>query len=365
MHRNSDGEGSRGPEPGGRLRLLAWDAPNMDMCLSEVLGTRPTSETRPNLEALRFWLESQCQEGENVEACIFANVAPGYEQMMAPWVVSLRHQGFAVFVRPKLSRNDDVDADILSHVQRRFEKGVLVSLTVGSHDAKAFREPLLGYAAAGVAVQVIGYREQDTYAATAEGIVFVDLETLPAVFARPLPRTNLFDLPPGGRWFDPFPAPGASGSRGDSPAQLPTAAPVAEPSPPTREEVLAVLASRVATALARQEGGIRIADAGELLRRRFAGFGLYELGFESVSDLVDTLCSDGLHVVVRTDAGHILTVREPSPLSVEAATTVAAPEPTALPAAIDLRAEEAASGSVNPIYRVFGGQATSANTNGG
>src|SRR5947208_2213096 len=86
---------------GGR-RLLVWDAPNMDMCLSEVIGERATAATRPNLGA------------------------------------------------------------------------------------------------------VLGYREKDAFASRSAALAFVDVEDVPGAFERPLPRTNLFDLPPSGRWFEPF-----------------------------------------------------------------------------------------------------------------------------------------------------------------
>src|SRR6478672_5372172 len=123
-------------------RLLVWDAPNMDMCLSEVIGERATSATRPNLGAVLAWLRGRAEPADVIEGCVFCNVPPGVEATMSAWVGNLRHAGLAVFAKPKRDRRDDVDADMLRHVDRRFGHGTLRHLVVASHDAKAFSGPL-------------------------------------------------------------------------------------------------------------------------------------------------------------------------------------------------------------------------------
>jgi uncharacterized protein len=327
-------------------RLLIWDAPNMDMCLSEVIGERASAATRPNLGAVLDWLQDDARATDPLEPCVFCNVPPGFEAAMGPWVVSLRHTGFAVFVKPKRHRHDDVDAEMLRHIDRRFKQGALVDLVVASHDAKAFAEPLAAYAAAGVHVTVLGYREKDTFAAGHERLTFVDLEDVPGAFARPLPRTNLFGLPPSGRWFEPFPPgePGEAGPGGDTtprPRRSPSVGPTdpvggrsgaagdeaAAPPPATseraetlstavgadpqvveREDILALVEVEVTGARRGGRDGLTLRELGDLVRERFPGFALPDLGFASVGELVDALARRPPLLVVRQPGGHLVTL---------------------------------------------------------
>lgn len=293
---------------GGR-RLLAWDAPNMDMCLSEVIGSRASTSSRPNLAAVYAWLAERAHPGDVIEACVFCNVPPGYEATMTPWVVSLRHMGFAVFAKPKRTKADDVDTDIARHIERRFTHGPLVELVVASHDAKAFAAPLRRYAKAGVPVLVLGYREKDTFAHSSPEIMFVDMEDIPGAFERPLPRTNLFDLPAGGRWFDPFPptpdrAP--SGSRAGA-ADRRSLEPGAEQ--PERGEVVDFVEAEVRAAAERGLQGLGLREVGDLLRAHFPT-SLRELGFAGVSDLIDAIERPGRLRVSRVEEGfHLVSLR--------------------------------------------------------
>lgn len=356
-------------------RLLVWDAPNMDMCLAEVIGERPTAATRPDLEAVMHWMRARARPEDDVEACVFINVPPGFESAMGSWVVSLRHAGYAVFAKPKRSHKDDVDGDILSHVERRFARGSLVELVVASHDAKAFAGPLRRYAKSGVAVMVLGYREKDAFAATSPELIFVDLEDLTGVFARPLPRTNLFDLPPGGRWFEPFPVGPVGG--GSAPAAEATdtggapddAVDAAHGAPPSPGQVLDVLADAVAEAIAAGAPGLALRDAGDLLRARFPGHRLDELGFRSFTDLVDLLLDHASLVLVRRPGGGTIIGRaEPvarppaGPPEVSARTEPPAAGgdgPSESGASLTLvtvpdDAPSSPTGPPNPIYQAFG-----------
>jgi uncharacterized protein len=393
-------------------RLLVWDAPNMDMCLSEVIGERPTASTRPDLEAVVRWMRGRALPDDEVEACVFINVPPGFEAAMGSWVVSLRHAGYAVFAKPKRSHKDDVDADILGHVERRFARGSLVELVVASHDAKAFAGPLRRYAKSGVAVMVLGYREKDAFAATSPELIFVDLEDLNGVFARPLPRTNLFDLPTGGRWFEPFPLGPVGGSapdragKGDDPRRgdehrgegpegrhggaehrdasaegrdgaddedhADTAAgdrADAAGEAPEPGEVLDALADAVAEAIAGGAAGLPLREAGDLLRARFPGHGLEELGFGSFTDLVDLLLDHASLVLVRRPgAGTIIGRPGPGPTPPAGPPTVSArTDPPAAPgppppeggAALTLvsvpeEGPRSPTAPPNPIYQAFG-----------
>jgi putative heme uptake system protein len=196
--------------PIGRV-LLVWDAPNLDMGLGAILGRRPTGVERPRFDALGRWLLARTAEiaagrpGEVVEpeATVFTNIAPGSAEVVRPWVDALRNVGFAVFAKPKIDEDSDVDRDMLQHIAQRHREG-LAALVVASADGQAFRQPLEEIARSGVAVQVIGFREHASWALASDTLEFVDLEDIAGVFREPLPRIGLDSLPDQGAWLQPF-----------------------------------------------------------------------------------------------------------------------------------------------------------------
>ncbi len=284
---------------GGRLvanskacgrRLLVWDAPNMDMCLSEVIGEKATIATRPDMGAVLRWFVERAMAGDNVEACVFANVARGMEAPIAGWVANLRHLGFSVFVKPKQHRRDDVDVEMLRHIERRAAQPSLVELVVASHDAKAFADPLTRHARNGVRTTVMGYRERDVFASDSGVIDFVDVEDVPGAFGRPLPRTNLYDLPSGGKWFSPF---------------VEIVVPD-EPEPaevPDRAAIVESVIEAVDGAAADGRGGLTLAEVGELVRNRWPRLRLEDAGFAGVAELLDALEATGSVRVQRDGDG--------------------------------------------------------------
>jgi putative heme uptake system protein len=184
--------------------LLVWDAPNMDMSLGSLLGARPTAAFRPRFDAVGRWLLELAGPDAVAEATVFTNVAPGSTEVVRPWVEALRNVGFAVFAKPKLTEDSDVDDDMLAHIKLRASEGALQHLVVASGDGRAFREPLEELDAAGTAVTVIGFREHASFALNSEVIEFVDLEDIDGVFREPLPRITLDTLPDTGAWLPPF-----------------------------------------------------------------------------------------------------------------------------------------------------------------
>ncbi|QYN35754.1 NYN domain-containing protein [Pseudonocardia sp. DSM 110487] len=184
--------------------LLVWDAPNMDMSLGSLLGARPTAAFRPRFDAVGRWLLELAGPDAVAEATVFTNVAPGSTEVVRPWVEALRNVGFAVFAKPKLADDSDVDDDMLAHIKLRASEGGLQRLVVASGDGRAFREPLEELDATGTAVTVIGFREHASFALNSEVIEFVDLEDIDGVFREPLPRITLDTLPDGGAWLPPF-----------------------------------------------------------------------------------------------------------------------------------------------------------------
>ena len=233
-------------QSGAQRVLLVWDAPNMDMGLGAILGGRPTAAHRPRFDALGRWLLQRTADlsaqaavaaydhsvghddddgvghddddgdvGDTArdpdtavniepEATVFTNIVPGSADVVRPWVDALRNVGYAVFAKPKLSEDSDVDPDMLDHIELRRHTVGLAGLIVASADGQAFRDPLIEIAAEGVPVTVIGFREHVSWALSTDGLEFVDLEEIPGVFREPLPRIGLDSLPDDGAWLTPF-----------------------------------------------------------------------------------------------------------------------------------------------------------------
>lgn len=202
--------------PTGEVRqpkrvLLVWDAPNLDMGLGAILGGRPTAAYRPRFDALGRWLLSRTAELSGTsgvrlepEATVFTNIAQGSADVVRPWVEALRNVGFAVFAKPKVDEDSDVDDDMLAHIALRARDGGLAGIMVASADGQAFRQPLEDIAATGVPVQVLGFREHASWAVASEILEFIDLEDITGVFREPLPRVSLDSLPDEGAWLQPF-----------------------------------------------------------------------------------------------------------------------------------------------------------------
>lgn len=191
--------------------LLVWDAPNLDMGLGSILGGRPTAAHRPRFDALGRWLLARTAElavgGPEVstepEATVFTNIAPGSADVVRPWVEALRNVGFAVFAKPKIGEDSDVDSDMLAHIALRQREG-LAGVLVASADGQAFRLPLEDIARSGTPACVLGFREHASWALASDTLEFVDLEDIPGVFREPLPRIGLDSLPEQGAWLQPF-----------------------------------------------------------------------------------------------------------------------------------------------------------------
>lgn len=191
--------------------LLVWDAPNLDMGLGALLGGRPTAAHRPRFDALGRWLLARAAElaarhpgvAMEPEATVFTNIAPGSAEVVRPWVEALRNVGFAVFAKPKIDEDSDIDADMLAHIALRRSQG-LASVLVASADGQAFRAPLEEIARSGVPATVLGFREHASWALASDTLDFVDLEEIPGVFREPLPRIGLDSLPENGAWLQPF-----------------------------------------------------------------------------------------------------------------------------------------------------------------
>lgn len=195
---------------GGQLHLLVWDAPNIDMTLANVIGSRPTPASRPRFDAVARWLMDGAgitsdhePDGVEVEGCVFVNVPPAGAVSMRGWIEAIRSFGYAVFARPKLGPDDDVDADMVKHIEQRAATGRLRRVVVASGDGRNFAEPLERLGREGVETVVLSFAEVAGYAQESDVLTFVDLEDVPGAFVNPLPRVRLDNLPDGGAWLPP------------------------------------------------------------------------------------------------------------------------------------------------------------------
>lgn len=189
-------------DPAGVDTLLVWDAPNLDMSLTQILGRQPMPTERPRFDAIGRWLLRRSATPDGAEACLFTNVPEGGAARMSGWVKTLRSYGYAVFAKPKTA-DSDVDEDMLAHIDRRVGEG-LRQLVVASGDGRNFKQPLEALAGGGMSVTVLGYAEESSYALSSALLDFVDLEDVDEAFLAPLPRTRLDALPVGGAWLPPL-----------------------------------------------------------------------------------------------------------------------------------------------------------------
>jgi putative heme uptake system protein len=189
------------------LDLLIWDAPNIDMTLSTVIGARPTAASRPRFDAIAAWFvdaagDPAAPDAPEVEACVFANIPPVVGSLQR-WVEALRGFGYAVFARPKSQPDDDIDQAMLDHIEVRTHSHRLRRLVVFSGDGRNFAEPLEDLARTGTQVVVVAFSEVAGYAISSDLLEFIDIEDVPGAFAAPLDRVRLDALPPDGAWLRP------------------------------------------------------------------------------------------------------------------------------------------------------------------
>lgn len=203
----ADGAATDGGRPRPPLDLLIWDAPNIDMTLSTVIGARPTKDSRPRFDAIAAWFVAGAENGgsgavPDVEACVFANIPP-QPGTLRGFVEALRGFGYAVFARPKLQPNDDIDQDMLDHIAVREHSHQLRRLIVFSGDGRNFAEPLEQLARRGTQVVVVAFSEVAGYAISSDVLEFIDIEDVPGAFVEPLDRVRLDALPADGAWLRP------------------------------------------------------------------------------------------------------------------------------------------------------------------
>lgn len=183
--------------------LLVWDAPNMDMGLGSLLGERPTAAHRPRFDAIGRWLVHRAMDVDaDPQAAVFTNVSPGGADVIRPWVEAIRNVGFGVFAKPKIHEDDDVDPDMIDHIEKLRDD--LAGVVVASADGQNFQPLLEELIDEGLPVTVMGFHEHASWAVGHPEIDFVDLEDIDGVFREPLPRVNLDNLPEGGAWLQPF-----------------------------------------------------------------------------------------------------------------------------------------------------------------
>ena len=167
-----------------------------------VIGAKPSPVSRPRFDAIARWFVDGAGD-RDVEASVFANIPPQAAAGMRGWIEALRSFGYAVFAKPKLHPDDDVDLDMLAHIDDRSRDHRLTRVVVASGDGRNFSEPMERLAREGVAVVVLSFSEVAGYALESDLLTFVDLEDVPGAFTTPLDRVRLDALPPQGAWLRP------------------------------------------------------------------------------------------------------------------------------------------------------------------
>ena len=210
--------------------LLAWDAPNMDMALSEILGDKPEPKQRPVWWRMGIWLnERAVAQDATADAVVFVNVPEGAAERMRPWIEAVRRAGFAVFVKPKRG-DSDIDDDIASWIAEQREKHAVSEVLIASGDRRAFQQLLEQVQSTGTDVAFLGFTE---FAGAVTSVPFIDLESIPGLFAQPLPRTRLDNLPADGTLLSPL------GRLGHRPPESPAARKAAQVTPADSEALAA------------------------------------------------------------------------------------------------------------------------------
>jgi uncharacterized protein len=178
--------------------VLAWDAPNIDMTLTQLLGHKPEPGDRPDMRAMLRWLVDQRAPDDDVQAAVFVNVPTQRPRGIQGWISFLQNIGYHVFAKPKAG-DSDIDEAMLGYLRSKVGEGA--RLFVASNDARRFADPLRELARS-VAVTVLGFVEAAGDLAEGEGWEFVDLQDVPDVITAPLNRTRLDTLPHDGGWFE-------------------------------------------------------------------------------------------------------------------------------------------------------------------
>jgi uncharacterized protein len=181
----------------GRI-VLAWDAPNIDMTLTHLLGRKPGAADRPDMRALLRWLVEQRGPDESVDAALFVNVPAQRPQALQGWISFLQSIGFNVFAKPKVE-GSDIDEAMVEYLRHNASDGA--RLVVASNDARRFVE-VVRDVSKDVAVMVLGFVELAGELAEADGWEFVDLQDVPDLISARLHRTRLDTLPDEGGWFE-------------------------------------------------------------------------------------------------------------------------------------------------------------------
>lgn len=185
----------------GRI-LLAWDAPNIMCALWELNHESPTQGQRPRFAALRRWLDDRAGPEGLAEGCVFLNVKSDGPRPTR-FVEQVRQAGFWVFALPKHGTSD-VDGPMVKYLKEECEKGDVAEVIVASHDRRCFAPALHELRRLGVRTTVIGFAERSLWATRNAEVDFVDLESIPDVFADALPRrAALSSVPRAGGFYPP------------------------------------------------------------------------------------------------------------------------------------------------------------------
>ncbi|MFI6779283.1 NYN domain-containing protein [Nocardia sp. NPDC050412] len=184
-----------------RQCTLIVDGPNIEQSVARCWDRKPTRNERIQWPALKRWLHDlAAQRSAAAYSCVFTNTPANPPPQLLGWVRALVQDGWHVFAKPKANNGDgDIDADMLAHLSAH----PWTTVVVVSHDAQCFARPLTELAAQGTEVIAIGMTEWAGCLPNIDGITFIDIDDIPALFEQAPPRMKLTALPDNGDWFHP------------------------------------------------------------------------------------------------------------------------------------------------------------------
>ena len=193
---------------GRPLDLLIWDAPNIDMTLSTVIGARPTAASRPRFDAIAAWFV----EGAGDPARAGRRRRRGVRLRQHPAASSARCSagwrrcaGSGSRSSPGPRRSRTTTSTRTCSTTSPCARTATGSGGWSSSPATAATSPIRwsSSSARGTHVVVVAFSEVAGYAISSDLLEFIDIEDVPGAFVEPLDRVRLDALPPDGAWLRP------------------------------------------------------------------------------------------------------------------------------------------------------------------
>ena len=187
MHPMSDEhpDGTDHPDERAPLDLLVWDAPNIDMTLSNVIGAKPSPASRPRFDAIARWFVHHAPRTGTSRAASSPTSRPPRPPACAAGSRRSARSATRCSPSPSCTRTTTSTSTCSSTSPTGPPQRRLTRLIVASGDGRNFLEPLEDLARSGVQVVVLSFSEVAGYAMESDLLTFLDLEDVPGAFVTP------------------------------------------------------------------------------------------------------------------------------------------------------------------------------------